>query len=471
MEAWENFLKSLEPELGVEIVNKWLRPLKVVRFDAGNLFLEAQDHFQALWFEEHVRSKAHNRLLNNNHRKIKIHLSIANVAASNSKTKKNIHQSNGKRTQSDSKTFTPPPFELTFDQQNPHCTIEEFHVTESNVIPFKLICETIGYNPETKQNSSSIPKNAGFNPIYLYGRSGTGKTHLLMAAATALREKGINAIYTRAETFTDHVVSAIRAGEMSAFRETYRKTDVLIVDDVHVFSRKGATQEEFFHTFNTLHLAGKQIILSANCSPQELQLIEPRLISRFEWGIVLQLEPLSPTEVNEVLYKKASTMGYPLNPKVLQFLLESFPTGPKSIIRALEALILRTHLNSSNKLAGSTALTVSLAQHYLSDLIAEEEKLALTPQKIIQGVADHFGIRVEDLQGKSQARECVLPRQLSMHLCRFQLNLPFMKIGDIFTRDHSTVMSAIKRIQESLDKPDAEIVDAHFSILKKLDQH
>ena len=121
-----------------------------------------------------------------------------------------------------------------------------------------------------------------------YGPSGTGKSHLLVAIAHTLKQRSLKVVYTRAETFTEHVVSAIRSGEMSTFRHCYRNIDVLIIDDVHIISRKGATQEELFHTFNTLHLAGKQIILSAKCAPQELQFIEPRLVSRFEWGDIIR---------------------------------------------------------------------------------------------------------------------------------------------------------------------------------------
>ena len=135
---------------------------------------------------------------------------------------------------------------------------------------------------------------------------------------------------------------------MSLFRQAYRNADVLLVDDVQVFSRKGATQEEFFHTFNTLHLAGKQIILSANCPPQELQLIEPRLVSRFEWGIVLPLKSLQLQERKEMLQGKAASLQFPLSPKVVDFLLETFTSTPKALIKAFEALVLRLHVGEQH---------------------------------------------------------------------------------------------------------------------------
>lgn len=400
--------------------------------------------------------------MNNNNRKIKIHLSIANKPA------KTTVKTASKKTPYPART--PQSFQLTFDELHPHYTLKEFFPFDNNIIPFRLICEAVGYNPEKHCLDKKPLPLPSFNPIYLHGATGTGKTHLLMAAAAALRARGLRTIYARAETFTDHVVNAIRAGEMSLFRETYRKADVLIIDDVHVFSRKGATQEEFFHTFNTLHLVAKQIVLSSNCAPHDLQLIEPRLVSRFEWGIVLQLEQPTQKQMVDILHSKAEALQFPLNAKVLQYLLESFPSGPKAIVKALEALMLRSHLNQNGRIISSTTLTIPVVKQYINDLLIEEEKSALTPQKIIQSVADFYGIRVEDLQGKSQARECAAPRQLAMHLCRSRLKLPYMKIGDIFSRDHSTVMSSIKRVEDALVEGDEDIKAAHTGVLKKIQQ-
>ncbi len=459
MQAWQSFLLHLEKELGSASVDKWLRPLKVLRYDAANLYLEASDPFQVLWFEEHVRQKAQIEFLNNNHRKIKIHLSVANAPAQPVKGK-------AKRTHPAPANDT--PFKLTFDKLDPNCTFKTFIESPENRVAFKLLCEVCGYNPDTRQDTLPLPSNAPFNPIYLYGTKGTGKTHLLMAAAEALTARGLKVIYSRSESFTEHVVNAIRAGEMSTFRQSYRNIDVLLLDDVHVFSRKGATQEELFHTFNTLHLAGKQIILSANSAPQELQLIEPRLVSRFEWGIVLPLEQLSKPELLKVVQKKAEALNFPLNPKVGQFLIDSFESGTKSLSRALEALILRSHINNPSGNISSTSMTVAVAKHYLNDLIAEEEKQALTPQRIIQAVSEAYGVMSDEFMGKSQNRDSVVPRQLAMYFCRTSLNMPFMKIGDLFDRDHSTVMSSVKQIQKSLVEGDQEITSAVANISKKL---
>lgn len=452
MKAWENFLALQEIELGAATVNKWLRPLKVVRFDAGNLYLEAKDSFQTLWFEEHIRQKTKTKLLNTSNKPIKVHLSLPNAGRSEPEQK----------TQKDNTSPT-APFRLHFNPLDPAYSFKDLIVSQENALTTKVIAESVGYALESQQIVDTSSNTPLFNPIYVHGPSGTGKTHLLIAAAHTLRQRGRNVIYVQAETFTDHVVMAIRAAEMSIFRQAYRNADVLIIDDVHVFSRKGATQEEFFHTFNTLHMAGKLILMSANCPPSDLQHIEPRLVSRFEWGIALPLVPLKKAEILTILEKKALFLNFALRSNIAEYLVNTFK-GTSSVIRALEALILRTHLNKQTPHFSSTTLTIPIVAHTLKDLILEEEQNALTPQKIIKTVAENYGITTEDILSKSQSRECTLPRQIAMHLCRHELNIPFIKIGDLFSRDHSTVMTSVRRIQKALESEETDIVPVYRHI-------
>lgn len=440
MQAWEEFLRRQEEELGIETVKKWLRALRIIRFDACNLYLEAKDSFQALWFEEHIRSKVTATLVNNNHKKIRVHISIGTKAAAGKPL-----SSQGKRP-----SHPTPSFQLNFDLIDPLCSFENFVVKEENKLSFYTLKDSLDT----------------YNPIYLYGTSGCGKTHLLMALAAELNKKGKKAIYTRAETFTDHVVSAIRSSEMARFRHSYRNVDAILLDNAHVLGRKGATQEEFFHTFNALHLMGKHIIIAAKCHPGELEEIEPRLVSRFEWGIALPLEISEGKELEEILFQKAKALGYPLAPKIAEFLIESFPSGPKSVVRALEALILRSHVEQNEKIS-FRPLTVQLANHYLSDLILAEKQHALTPEKIIQHCAEQYGIKPEDILGKAQTRECAQPRQIAMYLCRDKLKLPFTKIGEIFGRDHSTVISSVRLIKKIFECRESEVSSIIGAIEKK----
>lgn len=448
MQAWEQFLREIEKDLGVETTQKWLRSLKTVHFDACNLYLEAKDTFQALWFEEHIRPKIRGRLVNNNHHPIKVHLTVVEESKTASKDK-------GLKKE---KPAEAPSFSLAPDQLDPWATFEHFICSEPNLVPYKLLCELAN-----KQLELST-----FNPIYLYGSSGVGKTHLLMATANALTQQGLSVLYVRAETFTEHVVGAIRNGIMQEFRRAYRHADVLIVDDVHLFARRSATQEELFHTFNTLHTSRKQIILSANCAPLLLSHIEERLISRFEWGITLHLEKLAPAELRKLVQSRSKALKFPLSEDLVDFLVKTFQNNTKSLHRALDALILRSHLEESSQRRSVQKLSVEVAEKQLASLIEEEKQTAVTPQKIIRAVADVYGIRIDDILGKAQSHDCALPRQIAMHLCRSELKMPYIKIGETFSRDHSTVMSGVKQIQKKLEQQDKEIGSAVTEILRQL---
>lgn len=405
MKEWEEFLQSLERELGADAVQKWMP--KCVRFDARNIYLEAKDSFQIEWFEEHVRGNLKG-LVNQNGTPIKVHLA--------KEEKKGRERAD-----------TGPQFSIHQDPLDPEMTLDHFITSEEN-----LVCHQI------------VQEECPFNPIYLYGPKGAGKTHLLMGAANALRARGKRVFFVRASTFADHVVQAIRLGQMQEFRKIYRDIDALVVDDIHIFSKKSATQEEFFHTFNTLHTSGRPIILSANVSPMQLNAVEPRLISRFEWGISLELIP---SPLDPILEKKSALWNYPLTKELKSWLIQSFGT---SSIMALQALILRSDSVVANPL---------VAEKLLKDLLEKEREKAITHEKIIKIIAAHYGITSEDILGKSQMKTVALPRQIAMYYCRNRLKLPYQKIGELFQKDHSTVMSSVKQIQKKIDEKKIDLIE------------
>ncbi len=407
MKEWDQFLFRLEQELGSQF--PWLK--KVIRFDAANLYLEAEDPFQISWFEEHIRPRLKG-FVNQNLRPIKVHLGLPA-----SKKSAPIKKDDTARLY-----LNPTPLD-------PEFTLANFVPSPSNLMPFRLISELKGSPPP-------------FNPIYLFGPNGSGKTHLLHAAASQLQKNGKKVFFVKAEAFTDHVVQAIRLSLMQDFRKVYREIDALIIDDIHIFSRKAATQEEFFHTFNNLHTQGKLLLFSANLPPSQLIEIEPRLISRFEWGITLNL---SKPDYSLILEKTSSLWNFPLTPELTQFLSSFYDP-----ILALQALVLRS----------KGPFTLEIAHRLLSDLLAKQEENSLTSEAIVKTIAAHYGIRSEDLLGKSQMRECALPRQIAMYLCREKLKWPFQKIGQYFSRDHSTVMSSVKQMKKSIDEKNPDLLAA-----------
>ncbi len=452
MQAWQNFLTHLRQELGDEAIEKWLSPLQVEHFDACNLYLKA-DAFQIDWFEEHIRPKLKKRLVNNNNHPIKVHLSLL-------RDDESVH--------TDATQQVPKPREsLAFiaDHLDIAATFESFLCTASNKVAFELLCELTGYDRESKTFDQPKLALGAFNPIFMHGSAATGKTHLLMAIAGALQQKGFHVLYVRAETFTEHVVRAIRSGAMLEFRKTYRHTDVLLIDDIQVLARRGATQEELFHTFNALHTLGKQIIISSNCPAGLLSAIEPRLISRFEWGLTLKIEKLSSDELRHLLEQRCEVLDFPLSDETKHYVLRHFGSTPRSLLRALDAIVLFVHMRHYRS---SFLLSVEMVQDALKSLLAEEHRGALDPQRIIQVVAEHYGIASEEILGKSQTQGCVMPRQLAMYVCRDQLKVPYLKLGELFHRDHSTVMSSVKLIQKKLDGQDRELATSLAMIRQKL---
>ncbi len=436
MQAWESFLDRLQADLGEETVSKWLRPLKIIHFDAGNLYLEAESSFQIDWFEEHVRAEVKKSFLNNNFRPIKVHLTCTGQQPVKEKAEKQ-------------EAFTETPFFINKDKLLPEYTKSTFIFNEANQILSNLLTQTVA--------SSEV----SFNPIFFYGGPCSGKTHLLQAFAYELQKKNANVLYVRTETFTENLVKAIRNGNMLEFRKAHRHIDVLIVDDVQHLGRKTATQEEFFHTFNTLHNQGKQIILSANCAPGALQNIEPRLISRFEWGLSLPIAKPEKEDLLLMIESRARQLNLSLSEPSGRFLIDSFSSNPKSIQRALEALYLRA---SSSK----RSLTPAKISLILKDLLEEEAKEVLSPEKILSHIADFYGLSAKEILSKSQTQECTTPRQIAMFLCRSRLKMPFTKIGDFFNRDHSTVISSVKIIEEKIQLRDKEVGPALAAVQHKL---
>ena len=301
-----------------------------------------------------------------------------------------------------------------------------------------------------------------YNPLYIYGGVGLGKTHLMQAIAhfilSADPEKKV--LYVTSENFTNEIIDAIRNGSPQAnsrFREKYRNADVLLIDDIQFISGKESTQEEFFHTFNDLYEHKKQIIISSDKPPKEIKGLEERLISRFLWGLPIDLQsPNYETRV-AILKKKIELEGAPPIPDEVIFYIAA---NVSSNIRELEGSL--TKIIAYSKLTSSD-ITLEFAEGVLKDLFTDSQR-EITPDNIIKIVAEHFGISVSDLSSKKKSSDVVYPRQLAMYLCRTLTEAALSLIGKkLGNRDHSTVLHGYEKIQSEIDidektKNDVEIL-------------
>lgn len=437
MQAWNSFLEELEKKLGPSSLKPWINGFKVVNFDAQNLYLEAKDAFHLHWFEEHIRPFAKQAFRNNNARLVKIHLSLS---------------LDGKKNNDALSPSSPKPL-FTFQTLGKEYRFDNFVADETNGLIFELL----------KQIKPGFTKE-GYNPIFLWGLPGTGKTHLLKATCLKLQSEGFTASYVHASDFTDQVVQAIRLSKVSDFRSIYRKLDLLAIDDIHLFSKKLATQEEFFHTFNALHLSGKVILVGSRCAPHELKEVEPRLISRFEWGLSLQMENVTPTELKKILKQRLEELDLPLEEESTCFLLKHFSSSMALLYRAIDTLILRAHLEDRSYLSPTEVQTI------LEDLLQKMSKTLLTPETILDITSETFSVKIKDLLGKSQAKLYVIPRQIAMYFLRHKLHMPYKKIGEVFSRDHSTVISSIRLVADKIKEGSSDHFPEIKAILRLLDE-
>ena len=299
-----------------------------------------------------------------------------------------------------------------------------------------------------------------YNPLFLYGGVGLGKTHLMHSIAHFILEKDPKkkVLYVTSEAFTNELIESLRSGKtgnelpMTAFRDKYRNVDVLLIDDIQFIIGKESTQEEFFHTFNHLHVAGKQIIISSDKPPKDIETLEARLRTRFEWGLIADISAPDYETRMAILKKKIESdqlERYHIPEDVLQFIA----TNIKSNIRELEG--------SLNKLIAlyklkNEEINISLAAEALKDLISPDENRKITPELIIETVSEHFGISVADLKSASRDAKTTSARHIAMYLCRSMTDTPLKMIGSLLGgRDHSTVKHGVDKVSKDMENNDS----------------
>ncbi len=291
--------------------------------------------------------------------------------------------------------------------------------------------------------SLSIAENpsGSFNPLFIYGGAGLGKTHLIQAIGQQIRDSNprLKVVYMSADSFVTELIASIRYDRMQSFRDRYRSVDALLLDDIQFLAGKERTQEEFFHTFNALYEAQKQIVFTSDAPPKDIPTLEERLRSRFEWGLIADIQaPDLETKV-AILRKKAEEKRIDLPHDVALFIAERV----RSNIRELEG-----HLNRVAAFASLTGhrVDIDLVKEALKDLLAKEDK-PITPNEILKVVAAHYGIKVSDLKSKSNARPISYPRQVAMYMCKDLTDLSYPEIGKLFNnKHHSTVMYSVEKI-------------------------
>ena len=281
------------------------------------------------------------------------------------------------------------------------------------------------------------------NQLFIYGNSGLGKTHLMYAIANVLRRTHpeYRIIYVKGEDFTNELITAIQEGNVQAFRNKYRMVDLLLLDDVQFIAGKERTQEEFFHTFNALYEAKKQIVLTSDRPPKEINTLEDRMKTRFEWGLLADIQPPDFETRIAIIRDKAVKMGVELPDDVSNYIAENIQAN----IRQLEGAVKK--IKAMHELMGER-ITVSLAENAIDALRTENPGLNPTPERIMEAVANYFYIPVEQMISQNRSKDVAYPRQMAMYMIRQELEYSFPDIAKIFKRDHTTVMHACNKIEE-----------------------
>ena len=337
------------------------------------------------------------------------------------------------------KTFTSVP---AVPGLNPKYTFDTFVVGSNNKFAHAA--------------SLAVAESPGeiYNPLFLYGGVGLGKTHLMHSIAHFIVKENPQAkiLYVTSETFTNEVIDAIRNGNntsaMTKFREKYRNIDVLLVDDVQFIIGKESTQEEFFHTFNALHGAGKQIILTSDRPPKDMDILEERIRSRFEWGLMADIQSPDYETRIAILRKKQEMDGYTVDNDVIEYIAKNVKSNIRELEGSLNKVVALANLEKRE-------INLELAEKALIDIISPNERKIVTPDSIINIVAEHFDISVDEIKGDKRAKKISYPRQIAMYLCREMTSTNLQGIGALMGgKDHTTILHGVKKIEDELQTSD-----------------
>jgi chromosomal replication initiator protein len=437
---WEEALANLKSKLGETAFSTWIAPLKFSAADNRNISLEAPDQFFKDWVEKHYLALINESLKNAGLDNLLVNLIVGTaketlpVQGAKEPTLKN-------------------PSSSAFLNLNSRYTFENFVIGPSNR-------HAHAYSLAVANSPAKT-----YNPLFVYGGVGLGKTHLIQAICHQIKSAGnpeAKICYVSSEKFTNELIDAILHRSTSAFRQKYRNLDVLVIDDIHFIAGKESTQEEFFHTFNALYDAHKQIVFSSDRPPKEITNLQDRLVSRFGWGLAIDIQPPDLETRVAILKKKIEREPVNIPDDVIFFIAQLIKTN----IRELEGALIRTIAYS---LLEEEPVTLELTKEVLKDLLKEPKKL-ITVDFIQRCVAEEFGVSLQELKTKRRNKQVVFPRQIAMYLSRELTDLSLPEVGELFGgKDHTTVLHSYKKIKEDVyNNPDLkERVEKIIQVIKQ----
>lgn len=446
--VWQRCLAQLENELSDQQLNTWVRPLQARVVD-GTLCLMAPNRFVLDWVKEHFLERIQELVRNLADPQVAhVEVVIGSHAIASMATGAGTPPSaTAARPKAETAANLPPPVHHNLD---PGYTFSAFVEGKSNQLA-KAAALQVSENP-----------GGGYNPLFLYGGVGLGKTHLMHAVGHAILERNPKArvVYLHSERFVGDMVKALQHNAIDDFKRLYRSVDALLIDDIQFFAGKERSQEEFFHTFNALLERKQQVILTCDRYPKEVDGLEERLKSRFGWGLTVAIEPPELEERVAILQSKAEQAKVVLPSEVAFFIAQRIRSNVRELEGAMKRVIANSHFTGR-------PITLDFAQEALRDLIALQDKL-VTIDNIQKTVAEYFQIRVGDLHSNRRSRSITRPRQIAMALAKELTNHSLPEIGDAFGgRDHTTVLHACRKVKE-LREQDNRIAEDYQNLMRTL---
>jgi len=451
--VWDSVLSAIEKRINHESFTTWFKPITFIGAEGSSINLGVPDRVFEDWILNNYRDVVDESLEEASLAGYSISFEVVNDSSKTDELKASVFKPTTRRDAiSKSETSIPsiPPKPVV------QSTMAISNLTDSEILDLPLnpkysfetfVVGSCNQFAHAAALAVADSPSKTYNPLYIYGGVGLGKTHLMCAIGHRVKDQNrhLRLMYISAEKFMNELINAIRYDQTMVFREKYRSIDVLLIDDIQFIAGKERTQEEFFHTFNALYDGQKQIVISSDCPPREIPTLEERLHSRFEWGLIADIQPPDLETKIAILRKKAESEKIDLPDNVALFIGSKI----KSNIRELEGSLVRLTALSSLK---GESINLLLAQEALKNIVEEEER-AITIETIQKVVADFYNLKVADLKSKTNSRNIAVPRQIAMYLCKTLTKASLPEIGREFGgKHHTTVLHSINKINDLYDQ-------------------